>query len=236
MKGPDGARVRVYAARDRRSLGAGRARGSPRSLGRNGEREIGLGSQAVLDSDAAATRGDFATAIARARDAAEAAAPGSPYPRDGYARLEAIARDAEAKRDERRAVAAWGAMRAAATAATNAPLSPRRTAPASARRRRLGAGRVRRGRARPVRYTPERGRPARSTRRSRSCARRPGGRSPRRWVPSPCSAAGALAAFFVGCGRLLFAGQDVAALRRERVALLATVVGALLYAVACIRG
>ena len=69
-------------------------------------KELSVGAQAVIDSDAAAAHGDVATATARARDAAEAVAPGSPYPREGYTRLEAIARAAETRRDERAAVTA----------------------------------------------------------------------------------------------------------------------------------
>jgi hypothetical protein len=85
-------------------------------------RALGAGASALADSDGANARGDYATATMRAHDAAEALAPGSPYPRQGYARLEAIARAAEARNDERGALAAWGAMRAAATA-TSSPLS-----------------------------------------------------------------------------------------------------------------
>jgi hypothetical protein len=85
-------------------------------------RALASGARALAACDEAEARGDLVTAIARARDAAEAAAPGSPYPQGGYARLEAIARAAEARSDERFATAAWAAMREAATA-TSSPLA-----------------------------------------------------------------------------------------------------------------
>jgi hypothetical protein len=51
-----------------------------------------------------------------AKRAAEARAPGSPYPEMGYARLASIARSAEAQGDWRTAQAAWRGVRAAALA------------------------------------------------------------------------------------------------------------------------
>lgn len=77
-------------------------------------REIGEGSRAIAESDAAIERGDTARAITQARAAAQAVVPGSPYPARGYERLETLARDAEARGDDATANTAWQAMRAAA--------------------------------------------------------------------------------------------------------------------------
>ncbi len=118
-------------------------------LGVSTARELSIGSEALLDADAAAARGDVATAIARARDAAEAAAPGSPYPRQGYA----PARSARARGGGQEGRAGGdcglqGAMRAAATATSasfvgaEAWRAPRRRrAPTGRRRRTAGTGR-----------------------------------------------------------------------------------------------
>jgi hypothetical protein len=81
-------------------------------------REIMLGKEAVRACDAALGRGDLAGAIDAAREAAEARAPGSPYAEIGYARLEAIARAAEARDDDATAASAWRSIRAAALATT----------------------------------------------------------------------------------------------------------------------
>jgi hypothetical protein len=72
------------------------------------------GARAMTECDAALARADLTTAISRARSAAEAAAPASPYPARAYERLASIARDAEAHGNEATAIAAWSAMRAAA--------------------------------------------------------------------------------------------------------------------------
>ncbi len=74
------------------------------------------GALATEACDAALARGDLRAAIDAAHDAAEAAAPGSPYPERGFVRLESIARAAEARTDDATATAAWRAMRAAAAA------------------------------------------------------------------------------------------------------------------------
>ena len=75
---------------------------------------VSAGSNAVAASDRALAAGDRLLAIEEARAAAEAVAPGSPYPARGYARLDAIAREAEARDDDETAAAAWRAMRTAA--------------------------------------------------------------------------------------------------------------------------
>jgi hypothetical protein len=84
--------------------------------------EMATGGRAIEECDAAAAQGDRSSAIAAAHAAAEAYVPGSPYPARGYARLEAMARDAETRGDDETANAAWRAMRAAAIA-TRAPTS-----------------------------------------------------------------------------------------------------------------
>jgi hypothetical protein len=75
---------------------------------------VSAGASAVAASDRALANGDRLLAIEHARAAAEAVAPGSPYSERGYARLDAIARDAEARDDDAAAAAAWRAMRTAA--------------------------------------------------------------------------------------------------------------------------
>jgi hypothetical protein len=85
-----------------------------------GAREVAVGREAVAAADAAAARSDWREAIARARTAAEALAPGSPWPERGLRRLEAIGHDAEARGDDPTALLAYGAMRTA-TLETRAP-------------------------------------------------------------------------------------------------------------------
>ena len=86
------------------------------------------GQRALVDADAALARGDLVEAIFAARVAAEARCPGCGAPDEGFARLEKVARDAEARGDDTTAFAAWRAARAAvlATAVTRTT-SPRRT-------------------------------------------------------------------------------------------------------------
>ena len=79
-------------------------------------RELGAGARGVEACDRALGKREWASAIAAARDAAEATLPGSPYPLRGYARLERIAKDAEARADDATAADAWRAMRAATLA------------------------------------------------------------------------------------------------------------------------
>ena len=83
-------------------------------------RELSVGQVQVAAADAAADRSDWAEAVLHARAAAEALAPGSPWPARGWARLEAIGHDAEARGDDGTALLAYGAMRSAALA-TRAP-------------------------------------------------------------------------------------------------------------------
>lgn len=184
-------------------------------------REMRAGDQAIVEADAALARGDVATATLRAHDAAEAVAPGSPYPRQGYARLEAIARAAEAKRDERQAIAAWGAMRAAATA-TESPFTSTRGWRTLADDGLVRNGSAKEGAAGEVHATEE-------TLRT-SLAR------------EDAPATGLLAAlglgalaFFAGCGRLLVAAKDAPSLRREKLAVATAAAGALVYALVCLR-
>lgn len=71
------------------------------------------GRRAVAEADAAFSRGDRAEAIFAARVAAEARCPWCTAPDEGFARLEKIARDSEARGDDEAAFAAWRAARAA---------------------------------------------------------------------------------------------------------------------------
>lgn len=63
--------------------------------------------------DAALSRGDRGEAIVFARAAAEARCPACAAPELGYARLSAMAKEAEKQGDDAMAVAAWQAVRAA---------------------------------------------------------------------------------------------------------------------------
>jgi hypothetical protein len=83
-------------------------------------RELAIGQSEVAAADAAAARSDWGETVAHARAAAEALVPGSPWPARGWARLEAVGHDAEARGDDATAMLAYGAMRAAALA-TRAP-------------------------------------------------------------------------------------------------------------------
>lgn len=195
--------------------------------------QLRAGSQAMEESDAAAAAGDRPLAIARARAAAEARLPGSPYPARAYARLAAIARDAEAHGDERTAQTAWAAMRAAAIE-TRAPGDG-----TDAWRAMADEGIARVG-ARSF-GGPE----ARSTSEVRPAQAALATALARSDVPNPATfallAAGAVA-FFAGVARLLFvAGMAKAvdragALRQSRLAAAAVVAGGVAYALAYARG
>jgi hypothetical protein len=82
---------------------------------------VAEGRRALADADSALERGDTTEAILSARIAGEARCPGCSAPDEGFARLEKIARDAEARGDDTTAFAAWRATRAAllATAVTS---------------------------------------------------------------------------------------------------------------------
>jgi hypothetical protein len=184
-------------------------------------RELNAGAAALTDSDGAVARGDYATGTLRARDAAEAVAQGSPYPGEGYRRLEAIARAAEARSDERTAVAAWGAMRSAATA-TSSPLRS-----TDAWRALADDGLVRAG----SHAAPDAAEAHASEATLRTALAHED-------APSTgllgLLGLGALA-FFAGCGRLALAARSFGALAQEKLALVAVVAGAVLYAMACFR-
>ena len=74
------------------------------------------GERARAASDAAWMRSDRAEAILHARAAAMARCPGCSAPDQGYGRLHAIAKDAEARGDDVTAVTAWRAIRSATLA------------------------------------------------------------------------------------------------------------------------
>jgi hypothetical protein len=76
-------------------------------------REFPIGREALGAAEVAAARSDWPEAVAQARTAAEALAPGSPWPDRGLRRLEAIGHDAEARGDDPTALLAYGAMRTA---------------------------------------------------------------------------------------------------------------------------
>jgi hypothetical protein len=83
-------------------------------------REVVVGREELAAADQAVEGADWPDAIAHARAAAQALAPGSPFPEQGMLRLGAIGRGAEARGDDATALLAYGAMRAAALA-TRAP-------------------------------------------------------------------------------------------------------------------
>jgi hypothetical protein len=78
--------------------------------------EISLGHAESSAAAAAADRSDWLGAIAHARAAAEAYAPGSPWADRGMRRLAAIGHAAETRHDVSNALLAYGAMRTAAVA------------------------------------------------------------------------------------------------------------------------
>lgn len=96
------------------------------------------GRKALEQSNAALIRGDRIDAIVFARAAAEARCPWCSAPENGYAKLYAIARDAEAKADDQGAIAAWRAVRAASLSATWVERSEPRRERADAEIARLG--------------------------------------------------------------------------------------------------
>ncbi|AKV02469.1 hypothetical protein AKJ09_09132 [Labilithrix luteola] len=77
---------------------------------------VSEGRKALAESTEAAAHGDLTTAILAARAAAEARCPGCEAPDRGFAQLERIASDAEARGDYASAFAAWRSVRAASLA------------------------------------------------------------------------------------------------------------------------
>ncbi len=90
------------------------------------------GRRALVDADGALARGDLPEAVHFARVAAEARCPGCGAPDEGFARLEKIARDAEARGDDATAFASWRAARAAILATVVVGTSSPRRAHADA--------------------------------------------------------------------------------------------------------
>jgi len=74
---------------------------------------IGEGRRALAECEAALLRGDAVDAVLAARVAAEARCPTCSAPGEALAKLEKIAKDAEARGDDATAFAAWRAERAA---------------------------------------------------------------------------------------------------------------------------
>ncbi len=185
--------------------------------------ELQTGERALAACDAAIAANDTGAAIARARDAASAFVPGSPYVRTGYARLEALARDAETRGDSRAAVLAWSAMRAAATATSSVFVSN------DAWRALADDGIARSGSRAPVAASAAEVVPSEGVLRAALAQND---------TPSPFAflflGAGALA-FFAGAARLAVAVRDAASLRREKLALVATAAGLAGYVIASLR-
>ena len=79
---------------------------------------VSEGRKSLAEADAALIRGDRIDAIVFARAAAEARCPLCSAPAAGFAKLESIAHDAEAKSDDATSLTAWRAVRSATLAAT----------------------------------------------------------------------------------------------------------------------
>lgn len=94
--------------------------------------------RAVADCDAAVARSDWPEAIMAARTAAEARCPALCSSETGYARLYAIAKDAEGRADDATAFAAWRAVRAATLATAVFDVHAARRERADAELARLG--------------------------------------------------------------------------------------------------
>jgi len=99
---------------------------------------VAEGRRSLAEADAAVARGDTFDAIMASRAAAEARCPTCTAPDEGYRRLEAIARDAEARGDDATAFAAWRAVRAALLATSAASTSSERRTRAEAAIARFG--------------------------------------------------------------------------------------------------
>lgn len=100
--------------------------------------EADEGARAMRASDAALAAKNPELAVAEAYLAATHVAPLSPWSDRGYARLQTIAEDAEARGDDDLAETAWHAIRSAEVA-TSGPLSG---SPARRRRAELALGRI----------------------------------------------------------------------------------------------
>ncbi len=96
------------------------------------------GAQAMRASDAALAAKNPELAIAEAYQAAARVAPLSPWSERGFARLQAIAEDAEARGDDELAQTAWHAVRSAEVT-TQGPLSGN---PGRRRRAEVALGRI----------------------------------------------------------------------------------------------
>lgn len=96
------------------------------------------GKRSLADADAALARGDKLEAILAARAAAEARCPSCSAPEQGYARLEAIAKDTEHRGDDVTAFAAWRSIRAATLASAIFAVESERRAHAEQEIARLG--------------------------------------------------------------------------------------------------
>jgi hypothetical protein len=83
-------------------------------LGAASIRTMVVGAEAMDHADAAFDRGDIAESVRLARRAASLSVPGAEHVNRAYARLEVIARGAEAVGQEGLSIAAWDATRAAA--------------------------------------------------------------------------------------------------------------------------
>lgn len=79
-------------------------------------RENATGRSEMEQAGRAAAAADWMLAITNARAAAEAVAPGSPWPERARILLDTMGREAEARGDESTALLAYGALRAAALA------------------------------------------------------------------------------------------------------------------------
>jgi hypothetical protein len=84
------------------------------------------GRHALESCDAALARKDHVEAIVFARAAAQARCPWCGAPELGYARLYAIAKEAEGRGDDATAVSAWRAVRSATLSTTVIDASPAR--------------------------------------------------------------------------------------------------------------
>lgn len=119
-------------------VGAGAALALTALVGAAASHEAEEGARAMRASDAALAAKNPELAVAEAYLAATHVAPLSPWSDRGYARLQTIADDAEARGDDDLAETAWHAIRSAEVA-TSGPLSGN---PARRRRAELALGRI----------------------------------------------------------------------------------------------